>query len=233
MASMGEFAREAHTVATHSRREAEKLPGGSFSNSVFVNCPYDEEYEHILQAILFCIIYLGFHPKIAKERIDSAELRISKIQEFIQTSKYSIHDLSRCQADTVGDYYRLNMPFELGIDYGCKQFYGGHRNRKKFLILEEKPFRYQAAISDLAGFDIEQHNGDFQNAVRKVRNWLVIEANAPKEPAQQILYAYADFQEWNYERLEAKGASEDDILDLPTKELMAAMTEWVNLGKPI
>ncbi len=122
---------------------------------------------------------------------------------------------------------------ELGIDYGCRQYFGDAREDKRILILEEKPYRYQAAISDLAGCDIQAHSADFQIAVRKVRNWLVSEANVAAEGASKILFADTDFQEWYYERQLAAGFSEDDIQDYPTKELLDAMKSWVASGKPV
>ncbi len=204
-----------------------------FDKCVFINCPLDEDYEPILQAILFCVVYLGFSPRIATERIDAAENRLAKIREFIEGSKYSIHDLSRSEAKKRGELFRLNMPFELGIDYGCRQYFGAGRQNKKILILEEKKYRYQAAISDLSGCDIEAHGGDFQIAVRKVRNWLVSEAGAPAVGASRILGAYADFQEWYYERQLAAGFSDEDIQDYPTSELLEAMVAWMNQGKPV
>lgn len=125
------------------------------------------------------------------------------------------------------------MPFELGIDYGCRKYFGKGRQDKKLLVLEEKKYRYQTAISDLSGCDIEAHGGDFQKAVRKVRNWLVSEAGAAPDGAGRILGAYADFQEWYYERQLVAGFSEDDIQDYPTRELLDAMNLWVTEGKPI
>lgn len=98
------------------------MPDPSFENSVFLNCPFDREFEAIKQAILFAIVYLGFHPRIATERNNSAEVRLDKIVELIESSRYSIHDLSRCQAGRAGEIYRLNMPFELGIDYASGRF---------------------------------------------------------------------------------------------------------------
>jgi len=83
------------------------LPEGEFENSVFVNCPFDEDYAAILQSVLFCLVYLGMVPRIATERIDSGDVRVEKIIELIKSSKYSIHDLSRCQAEKAGDYFRL------------------------------------------------------------------------------------------------------------------------------
>ena len=58
--------------------------------------------------------YLGFRPKIALEELDSGAPRIGKIIDLIRTSRYAIHDLSRLQARRRGEFYRLNMPLELG-----------------------------------------------------------------------------------------------------------------------
>lgn len=198
-----------------------------FDRSVFINCPFDESYAPILQAILFTVIVQGFTPRIAKESTDSAVIRLDKIRDLIVACRYSIHDLSRCQASETGEFYRLNMPFELGVDYGCRQFAGDPWTSKKILILEEKPFRYQAALSDLAGCDIEAHGGDFQKAVRKVRNWLASEAGGRTIAPRRILDLYEDFQVWHYERQLARGFSEDDIRDYPTFELLEAMREWI------
>lgn len=125
------------------------------------------------------------------------------------------------------------MPFEFGLDYGCRHYMDG-RATKKLLVLEEKPYRYQAALSDLAGCDIETHAGNYAQAIRKVRNWLVGEAAITgADGAQRIIDAYADFQEWYLEKQVAAGFSADDISDYSTPELLAAMKEWVAAGKPI
>ena len=199
----------------------------SLQNNVFINCPFDKDYAPILQAILFCIIYLGFNPRLATERNNSGENRIDKIVELIAESRLSIHDLSRCQAQYKGEHFRLNMPLELGIDYGCKSFCEGMQE-KSFLILEEQKYRYQASISDLSGCDIQAHNGDHQIAVRKVRNWLTSEAVSRNYGAAKIDGAYVEFQEWHYESQLEAGFSEEDIQDYPTIELLIAMREWVN-----
>ena len=209
------------------------MPQASFDNSVFINCPFDKDYEPVLQAMLFCAVYLGFCPRIATESNDSAENRLAKIRGLIENSKYSIHDLSRCQATKKGEHFRLNMPFELGVDYGCRQYYGRGRQTKKLLILEEERYRYQAAISDLAGCDIQAHGGDFREAIRQVRNWFVSEAGIDADGASRIVGFYVGFQEWYYERQMAAGFSEDDIRNYPTSELLAAMTLWMEEGRPV
>ena len=203
----------------------------AFERSVFINCPFDKAYEPILQAILFCVIYLGFVPRIALERADSAENRLTKILDLIESSKFSIHDLSRAQASKKGERYRLNMPFELGIDVGCRRYGGAAMEEKRVLVLEETPYRYQASLSDMSGCDIEIHGGDYQKAVRKVRNWLVNEARVPSLGAAHILGRYTDFQGWHYDGQLAQGFSDDDIQDYPTRELMASMLEWVKKAR--
>jgi hypothetical protein len=205
----------------------------NFDGNVFINCPFDKEYEPILQSVLFCIVYLKLNPLLATIRNDGGENRLDKIRNLIEISRYSIHDLSRSQAKRKGEHSRMNMPFELGVDYGCRQYFGAQHAQKSILILEEKKYRHQISISDLAGFDVEAHAGDYQTAVRKVRNWLVAEAGVEAHGAALILGKYTDFQEWYYERQLAAGFDEADIQDYPTVELLGAMKEWCAVGAPI
>lgn len=203
-----------------------------FESSVFLNCPFDEEFEPTMQAMLFCIVFMGFTPRIATERSDSGETRLSKIVELISKSKFSIHDLSRSKSKIAGDLARHNMPFELGIDYGCKKFHTG-RADKTILVLDEASYRYQASISDLSGCDIQTHDGDYQKAVRAVRTWLVSEANAQPIGAKLILDRWADFQEWYFETQLASGSSEEDIYAYPTSEMLTFMHRWMAEGQPL
>jgi hypothetical protein len=86
--------------------------------SVFINCPFDAEYIPLLRALLFTLTFCGLRPRIASERHDSAEVRISKILAMMRECKYSIHDLSRMEASA--SHPRFNMPFELGLDIGMR-----------------------------------------------------------------------------------------------------------------
>ena len=141
-----------------------------FDHNVFINCPFDTEYDSLLRPLLFTIAYLGFNPRIAKEVSDSAEIRIEKICNLVKKSKYSVHDLSRLKATKTGEFYRLNMPFELGIDYGARRFASGSLQGKRFLILEERPHDYKRALSDISGLDIKDHGNDPIKIVRAIRN---------------------------------------------------------------
>ena len=203
-----------------------------FDQNVFINCPFDEEFAPVLQGMLFCIILMGPNPRIATERGDSGETRLDKIRGLIEESRWSIHDLSRCQASAAGEMYRLNMPFELGIDWGCRQYFGQGRASKRFLILEERPYRFQAALSDISGCDIETHAGSYQTAFAKVRNWLRQQTGRAADGPSKMLAAYEDFQAWDYDEKLKAGYSETDIRHYPTFERLEAMRGWVARGKP-
>jgi hypothetical protein len=205
----------------------------SFDRSVFVNCPFDKEYDPILQAILFTVLRLGFTPRLASESLDSADTRLAKICSLISACKYSIHDLSRCVSTKAGEHFRMNMPFELGIDYGYRQFGPEAAKHKRFLILEEQRYRYQAALSDISGCDIHTHGAAPDQAIRAVRNWLVAEARAEDIGTSKIAGEHLGYQEWYWEKKLAAGHSERDIREYPTAEVLEAMREWNRVGRPM
>lgn len=205
----------------------------AFEQSVFVNCPFDTAFAPILQAIAFCITDLGFYPRLAPENADSSANRLDRIVELVRGSKYAVHDLSRCKAGAVGEYSRMNMPFELGIDHGAQRFGPNPLSQKSVLILEETRYDHQKALSDISGWDIEAHDGDHIKAVRHVRNWLARQTKAQLIGATRIRNDYADFQEWHWERERAMGASEDDIAEYPTVHVIEAMRQWVDAGRPV
>lgn len=74
---------------------------------------------------------------MAAERLNSGETHFCKIVEPVRKSKYAIHDLSRIKAKRAGEYFRLNMPFELGLNVGCCCFGSGEQMGKRCLILEK------------------------------------------------------------------------------------------------
>ena len=198
-----------------------------FKQNVFVNCPFDKEYLHLLRPLLFTIIYLGLRPRIALEALDSGAPRIQKIIELIKESRYAIHDLSRLQAEQAGEYYRLNMPFELGIDVGCRLFGKGRWQQKRCLVFEKERYRYQAAISDLAGSDIAVHNADPQSIVKEMRNWLHSQVGLRAPGPATIWGGFVDFMADNYDDLKQRGFSDRDIEELPVNELTECIEKWV------
>ena len=120
----------------------------------------------------------------------------------------------------------MNMPFELGIDHACRQFGVDELATKSILILERDRFDYQRSLSDISGWDIQSHGGEYEKAVRHVRSWLVNQAGAPAVGAARILGEYIAFQEWYWERERDAGSSEEDIREYPTAEFVRAMHDW-------
>ena len=201
--------------------------GAGFDHSVFVNCPYDNQFKPLLRPLLFCLVFAGLSPRLALERRDSGELRLNKIVELIRNSKYAIHDLSRMEAQNAGELFRLNMPFELGLDIGCRLFSDGERREKRCLILDRERYRYQASISDLAGTDLGAHADEPKEMVAVVRDWLCSEADCDLPGPSRIWGAFLDFMAWDFARLFAAGYSKRDIERVPIVELLAHMNEWV------
>ncbi|WP_374944463.1 hypothetical protein [Sphingomonas sp.] len=175
---------------------------------------------------------MGFHPRLAPENADNAAARLDRIVDLIRGSKYGIHDLTRCKSAAADEFARMNMPFELGLDHGCRRYGDGVLADKRILILERTSYDYQRALSDIAGWDIHSHDGDHKKAMRSVRSWLIAQASAPAIGASMIQGKYIAFQEWYYERELAAGSSEDDIREYPTAELVRAMHQWMEAGQP-
>ncbi len=139
--------------------------------SVFVNCPFDQAYKPIFDAIAFAIQACGYRVRSALELNDSGELRLEKIYRLIDGTSHSVHDISRVEADRESGLPRFNMPIELGIALGHRKFCS-KRRKPNLLILDSQRFRYQRFASDLAGLDIGEHGGQPRAAIGAIRNFL-------------------------------------------------------------
>lgn len=123
------------------------------------------------------------------------------------------------------------MPFELGIDYGLMMSGVEPLSLKRLLVIAEERYDYQVALSDIAGWDIRAHEGDFERAVREIRTWLGSHG-LKLRAGSQIIGDYVGFQEWDFERLLADGWTEHDIKTRATSELLASMIAWRDAGRP-
>ena len=146
-----------------------------YDNSVFINCPFDEGYGEIMQAIIFTVYSCGFIPRSALEEENGLSNRLSKIENIIDECKFGIHDISRIE-NGKNMLPRFNMPFELGIFFGAKRYGNKKQKSKVALILEREKYLYQQYISDLSGIDTKAHYNDYKTAIKIVRDW--IKANA-------------------------------------------------------
>ena len=135
------------------------------------------------------------------------------------------------QAGRAGEFARLNMPFELGVDYGFRRA-GGAFETKRALVIATGQYSYQVALSDIAGFDVRSHGNDYVKAIRQVRAWLRSHGLPVRGPSR-IIGDYTAFQEWDFERLLAAGWGEADIKERSTPELFDAMATWITEGRPM
>ena len=198
-----------------------------FTKNVFINCPFDNEYLSLLRPLLFVIIYLGFQPRIASESFDSGEASIKKICNLIECSRFSIHDLSRIKSSKKGEFYRLNMPFELGVDIGCRLFKGGKTADKKCLILEKERYRYQKALSDLSNSPIKNHKNKPEIIVRQVRNWFVENGLTKADSATKIWGQFNEYMADFYEKRKAEGFKDKDLKMMPIPEFICFIEDWL------
>lgn len=173
-----------------------------YHSSVFINCPFDPQFDPLFEAIVFGIYDCGFKPRCAKETESSGVARIMFIIDVIRGCRLAVHDLSRVELSipaggTVADGLpRFNMPLELGLFMGAKHFGGSHHTLKNYIIFDTEQYRYQKLVSDVAGQDIKAHHNDPAQVIREIRNWLAAEAPAVRIPGgTAIVERYTEFRE--------------------------------------
>ena len=203
----------------------------NFEKNIFINCPFDEDFESLLRPLLFTIVYLGFIPRIALEDSDGSVNRSSKILKIIRESKNSIHDLSRIKSKNKNEFARLNMPFELGIDFGSKEFSGNHKD-KKFLVLSEKEYDYKKALSDFSGFDAKIHQKDPIKLVIIIRDWFYDTIGITNAATgMKIWFEFQDFLLHYSMKRGSEGYRGDKELNsiYPIREYIQIIKDWKKL----
>jgi hypothetical protein len=165
----------------------QQAPGRARATSVFVNCPRDEAFRPLYEAMLLTCIHAGFLPVIAESSGRAGESRLDRILGELASCRYSIHDLSRSRGEGDENLARFNMPLELGMAMGL-QAWQPEEDRHEYLMLVPEGLMYRRYISDLAGFDPAQHDGTPQRVVGEVLSWLVAspDAPAPVKPPEVI-----------------------------------------------
>ena len=167
-----------------------------YNNNVFINCPFDSDYKHLFDAMVFAIYDCGFIARCTLEEEDASEVRIDKIYSIILDCRYGIHDISRTELDRNSGLPRFNMPLELGIFLGAKKFGIEEQKRKKCLVLDREEYRYQQFMSDIAGQDIQAHSDNPELIVRVVRDWLRNTSRRETIPSGGIIWErYQEFME--------------------------------------
>ncbi len=197
----------------------------AYSENVFINCPFDAQYEASFRALVYCVMDVGFRPRCALEIDDGAEVRIEKLFRIIGDCCFGIHDLSRTQLDATTDLPRFNMPLELGMFLAARRFGGRRQKRKNCLILDRDPYRYQAFISDIAGQDIRAHNDDLKRLITLVRNWLRTSSGKTNLPGGTVIFRR--FETFNSDLPELCGEAGLDPEDLTFADFAQVVRTWI------
>jgi hypothetical protein len=198
------------------------------NKSVFINCPFDDGYRPVFDAIVFAVCVLGFRARCSREADDSGEVRLAKIERLIQECQFGIHDISAVELDPVHLLPRFNMPLELGMFFGCKRFGSGAQKRKISLILDREPYRYQKFISDIAGHDIRAHYCEPQRAIIAVRDWIATQTGQPAPGGGRIAERYDQFR-LNLPNLCRKMALDPDSLTFI--DLSNVILDWLKSSR--
>ena len=154
-------------------------------DAVFLNIPYDSEFERLYLAYIVGLNHLGFVPFIASS-IPGGERRLDRILALIKRCRYSIHDLSRVELSFIPPATpRFNMPLELGMTITwAKQFPARHT----FFLWESQQRRIQKSMSDLNGTDEYIHFGTVEGVLCELRNAFA-HNTGPTVPPMLATYA--------------------------------------------
>jgi hypothetical protein len=159
--------------------------------------------------MLYVLVKNGLIPRLSLEVSDSGQIRLEKITNIIKSCKYGIHDLSIVKSTKAKEFARMNMPFELGIDYGLRISDVSPLSTKQFLILEAVKYDYMKAISDINGFDIKVHGNDTEKIIECLYKWLSETLNVHKQdPPLKIFYDYTYFNAELFEKKMREFSSE-------------------------
>lgn len=141
------------------------------NGQVFINCPFDDDYLPCFEALLFAITLAGYRVRCALEESDGGDIRLEKLCRLIADCDDTIHDLSRTEAGANG-LPRFNMPFELGLALGARQFGKGRQSGKRACIMVSSAFVLPRYLSDLSGSDPAAHEQRPHGVIRIVRDFL-------------------------------------------------------------
>lgn len=152
--------------------------------AVFINCPFDPAYQASHDAIVLTVAACGLEPRGALETGTTSRPRMRRIFEALQASAFSVHDLSRPYGDPSHENLaRFNMPFEFGMAYFLAEISSSLGREHDWLCLVLDAHRHAEYLSDLAGHDLEMHDGTPPAIVPPLLSWLSTRPGVPAIPS--------------------------------------------------
>ena len=124
------------------------------------------------------------------------------------------------------------MPFEFGIDMGFRRSSDKRTDGKKFIIFEKDQYDLKMSLSDLAGSDVEFHQNNLKLVIKKLRDFLTVEAGRTLPGNTKLETEYYTFLGWMSKKKISEGHTEAETFELPTQERLNEMFIWVQSGCP-
>lgn len=137
---------------------------------VFLNYPFDRDFEALADAMTFAVVAAGLLPVCAYDLTAPDKPRLKMLVEAISNCQYSAHDLSRAHGEGPGNLARMNMPVEMGM--ALFHALNTQRSEHRCLFFVSEPHDYKAFASDLAGLDPRVHNADPMRILADMYEWL-------------------------------------------------------------
>lgn len=138
--------------------------------SVFLNVPFDADYERNFVALIVALISLGQTPHCVLELPELGSGRLSRLFKHLEKCRISIHDLSRTSLPV-----RFNMPFELGLACALARYRKGY----SYVVMEKKHYRLDRTLSDLKGQDPWIHHDNPKQIISVVISELSRKTQGP------------------------------------------------------
>lgn len=161
---------------------AERAPR---ARQVFINVPFDRDYEPCFLALIAGLVGVGFVPRSVLQ-VPPSEDRLRRIYGMVRACRYSVHDLSRVELS--GGLPRLNMAFEAGLASALALMRVPREPHERF-ALEAQAYRLQRTCSDLNGTDPAIHGGTSEGMLHAVRNLFGRHEPTPIEHLRTIANA--------------------------------------------
>ncbi len=203
----------------------------AFDVSVFVNCPFDDAYKPLLDALLFAIHDCGFLARTALEVSGSGQTRLNKIAQIIRESRFSVHDISRVELTPASPLPRFNMPFECGLAFGARLYQPQPRSGPRdLLLLASEKFQDKLTLSDLSGQDASYHGNQPDLAIQAIRSFLASKARGIM-PAGVPIRGHASISS-RFSRFNAELSTLASALQISTQEIgsLGYVAEWLGLA---
>ena len=121
---------------------------------------------------------------------------------------------------------RFNMPLELGVFLGAKQFGSCRQRSKRCLVLDRERYRFQQFISDIAGQDIKVHGNSSETAIQMVRDWLRNAIGQPSMPSGSHLWT--SYQKFTVELSEMCEKAQLTPAKLTFRDFYQLVLEWLS-----